>query len=397
MREYETTHPWITFELPKLACEWKTWLRFGEAHSKCQHLAGVPLKPLVAQSISRVYLVKGVHATTAIEGNTLSEEEVGEIVAGKRAVVPPSLEYQETEVRNVLNAVSVIDAAMEDGVRLPLTPGRICELNLRVLDGTELEPGVIPGRLREASVTVGQGRYRGAPAQDVRYLVDRLCEWLNGPQFVSDDPEQQFALALTQAVMAHVYLAWVHPFGDGNGRTARLVEAQILSQSGLVPEPAINLLSDHYNRTRDRYYRLLDEASKRMPVGDLRPFLAYSAQGFTDRLREQIDRIREEQVRVAWINYVFEIMDSEPNTATAERRRKLVFDLDPHIPTPKSKIPELSGRLALMYAGKGGRTLTRDVNVLSSLGLIRKADKGWVANMRIIEAFLPPVFEPFPA
>ena len=52
----------------------------GEALSKCQHLAGVPLKPKAAEELSMVYLARGVQATTAIEGNTLSQREVEQIV-----------------------------------------------------------------------------------------------------------------------------------------------------------------------------------------------------------------------------------------------------------------------------------------------------------------------------
>jgi Fic family protein len=83
--------------------------------------------------------------------------------------------------------------------------------------------------------------------------------------------------AILKAVVAHLYLAWIHPFGDGNGRTARLVEFQILLSSG-VPSPAAHLLSNHYNQTRSEYYRQLDRASK--SGGELAPFIEYGARGF---------------------------------------------------------------------------------------------------------------------
>jgi len=52
------------------------WIVLGECHSKCEHLAGVALAPDVDKYLHRVYLAKGVAATTAIEGNTLSEQQV---------------------------------------------------------------------------------------------------------------------------------------------------------------------------------------------------------------------------------------------------------------------------------------------------------------------------------
>src|SRR6266511_3298337 len=75
-RRYEETHPWITFQLDLTELDHMTWLLLGEAISKCDHIAGVPLQPEVAALLNMVYLTKGIHATTQIEGNTLSEEQV---------------------------------------------------------------------------------------------------------------------------------------------------------------------------------------------------------------------------------------------------------------------------------------------------------------------------------
>lgn len=141
--------------------------------------------------------------------------------------------------------------------------------------------------------------YRGAPAADCEFLLGRLCEWLNSEEFAAPDEELKVPLALVKAVVAHIYLAWIHPFGDGNGRTARLVEFHILLASG-VPVPAAHLLSDHYNLTRSQYYRELAKASK--SGGDILPFIAYALNGFLDGIREQIKRVREQQMRVAWEN-----------------------------------------------------------------------------------------------
>ncbi|MDZ7577126.1 MAG: Fic family protein [Candidatus Nanopelagicales bacterium] len=391
-RQYESTHPWLTFKLPELTTEWRTWQRFGEASSKSEHLAGVAINPRVAHSLAAIYLAKGAHASTAIEGNSLTESQVLALVEGGAGVVPPSLDYQETEVRNLLNVLREIDDAIVRGQRLPLNAQRICQLNLAILDGTDIGNDVVPGEVRAHSVTVGAGRYRGAPAEDCQYLLEALCHWLNGPDFNSDDPELRFALILTKAVMAHVYLAWIHPFGDGNGRTARAVESQILSQSGRVPQPATNLLSDHYNKTRDRYYQHLDSASRNSP-SDTRPLLAYAVQGFVDGLGEQIAMIAREQIKVAWINYVYSTMDSEPNTATAHRRRKLVLALRPHKPTPTSAVRTLSGPMAIMFEGKGERSVIRDLRALERLGLVtHHGHSGWTSNQSAIEAFKPPVF-----
>src|SRR5262249_14122077 len=107
LRAYKASHPWIAFEfdLDKLSAV--TWMRLGEAISKCDHIAGVPLAPEVAQKMHMIYLVKGVHATTQIEGNTLSEDEVRERLEGRLAL-PESQEYLGVEVTNIASACDMI-------------------------------------------------------------------------------------------------------------------------------------------------------------------------------------------------------------------------------------------------------------------------------------------------
>lgn len=67
--------------------------------------------------------------------------------------------------------------------------------------------------------------------------MNELCQWLNGPDFVPpQDPkgaELVPAFGIIKAIVAHLYLAWIHPFGDGNRRTARLVDVFILMSAGV--------------------------------------------------------------------------------------------------------------------------------------------------------------------
>ena len=79
-RPYEGSHPFISFHLDLRRAGPELWLLLGEAQSKCDHISGIPLRPSVAHALHPLYLVKGVQATTAIEGNTLTESEVGGII-----------------------------------------------------------------------------------------------------------------------------------------------------------------------------------------------------------------------------------------------------------------------------------------------------------------------------
>src|SRR4051794_21663082 len=104
---YEKTHPWLSFELDLSRAPMQLWMLLGEARSKIEHLSESLLAPETGERLRQLYLAKGVHATTAIEGNTLSEEEVAEYLQG-RLKLPPSQDYRTREVENIVRTYNQI-------------------------------------------------------------------------------------------------------------------------------------------------------------------------------------------------------------------------------------------------------------------------------------------------
>ena len=385
-RTYERTHPWLTFTVDLKQAPPKLWIDLGECKSKCEHIAGVPLKPGVGAKLHTVYLAKGALATTAIEGNTLSEEEVQKHLEGKLKL-SPSRQYLAREIDNIVDACNNMLRDIMQRTPLRLDPDRAKELNKLVLRNLQLEDGVVPGEIRGHDV--GVARYKGAPPEDCEYLLGRLLDWLNSDVFRPREG-MSIVFAIIKAVMAHLYFAWIHPFGDGNGRTARLLEFQILIESG-VPAPAAHLLSNHYNQTRTQYYRELDQSSK-SAQGAL-SFICYAVEGFRDGLRSQLMEIGKHQWLVSWENYVHGKFKDKKGE-TSNRRRHLVLDLslvDEFVAV--SNVREISTRMAAAYAKKTNKTLNRDVNALVKLGLVEKKTGAIRALKEKILAFLPIIAE----
>jgi Fic family protein len=384
-REYLETHPWLTFAF-KLEFDRNAqmWALLGEAFSKCQHLIGAPLTPAVAAELSSVYLVKGAVATTAIEGNTLTEDEARAILEGRRKL-PPSQRYLQREIENVVRALRLVDEATRKNHRIEVDPEWIKEQNRLILDGLDADEHVTAGGYTTTRVVVGN--YRGAPPGDVPYLMARLTDWLTGlARPVGEEPANlRFFRAFLAAVLGHLYIAWIHPFGDGNGRTARLLECAILANYGLVPWVSANLLSDHYNRTRSEYYRRLDRASR---TGDVAGFVSYATQGFVDLLREQIDVVQHQQLAVSWASYVHEQLAMLPNTEATARQRTLLLSM-PDAPVPVAALRRLTPELAELYASKSDKTITRDVNRLQALGLVHRDRQEVRPALDVVEAFIP--------
>lgn len=383
-RSYNESHPWITFRADLSRAGADFWMLLGETRSKVEHLTRALLKPEVADDMNRVYLAKGAQATTAIEGNTLSEAEVERIVAGVAPEPPPSQEYLYREVENIVAAFNRIKDHLITGGDARVTPEAILGFNSEVLAGLD-QDDVNPGEYRRGSVVVGT--YRGAPWQDCEFLVERLCDWLDGEDFRPPSIEWQVPYAVLRAILAHLYIAWIHPFDDGNGRTARLIELQILLAAG-VPMPATHLLSNHYNATRAEYYRRLDEASR--SGGDVVPFLRYAIQGLVDGLRAQIDRVWDQQYADRWEQFVYETFGGRVTSDAAKRRLHLALELSKRIdPIATREIPRLSPELTLGYAGTE-RMISRDLNALAAMNLIEQAGRGfWRAKREQILAFQP--------
>lgn len=264
-RTFQRTHPWISFELDFRRMPSAVWLLLGEISAMCEMLGVLPVNPDVRKEFYNCYLAKGAHATTAIEGNTLSEEQVRERMEG-RGELPPSREYQGVEVDNILSAFREIEARILTGEIAGINADEVKAFNKKVLAGLELPDEVAAGEIRRHNV--GVLNYRGAPPEDCGFLLEKLCGWLNDDNL--RPKENLIAFGVIRAVLAHLYLEWIHPFGDGNGRTGRLLEFRILLEHNM-PSVCAHLLSNHYNNTRSEYYRQLDRTSK--SGGDVFPFL----------------------------------------------------------------------------------------------------------------------------
>lgn len=382
MRTNHKTHPWISFHFDLSLAHPGLWLGLGEAASKCEHLGRVPLRPSTAEKLHLLYLAKGAAATTAIEGNTLSEADVLKAAEGT-LTVPPSKQYLKQEVENIISVCNTIGKQIVAEALPPLTQALICDYNKQVLHLLP-EADVVPGEIRDYSVLVGNV-YRGAPPEDCAYLLDRLCEWLNGPDF-TPLPGKEVVYAIIKSVVAHLYLAWIHPFGNGNGRTARLLELHILLAAG-VPSPAAHLLSNHYNQTRSEYYRQLDQAST--SGGDILPFLSYAVHGFVDGLHEQLEKIWAQQGDVVWENYVHDLFRAK-NSPANTRQRHLALDLGATNEWIEvGQITELTPRLAKAYADKTSKTVQRDLNALVKMALLVRDGRKIRARREVILAFLP--------
>lgn len=386
--ENMTTYLRERFPHISFVCDWELtneiWFKIGQCHAIVQSLAYLPLAPEIRQKMLNVSLVKGAQATTAIEGNTLSEEEVDEI--NKGATLPESRKYLETEVKNVINALNAIfSEVVHENHAAIVSPQLIC--NFHKLVGQNLGDAfkAIPGQFRQNDVVVGQ--YRAPDYKYVRPLMDQFCKWLQETFKFNCQKNQNFPSCVIEAIVSHVYLVWIHPFGDGNGRTARLLEFYLLLRGGL-PNICSHILSNHYNQTRSEYYRHLEEAGRER---SLTHFIEYAIQGLLDGLNEVLWQAQHQQIYNAWKNYFYEVLDAEKALNKPKRKRlcKLLSKIDIFKKYTPKTMTEITVEVAVLYSNLSPRSIARDLAFLVKLNLLRKDQNSYSANIQQLVSRLP--------
>lgn len=216
-----------------------------EIEASRQAVVELPLDVGVLSGLRHTAKLLSTHFSTQIEGNRLTPAQVEEALAGAHF---PARERDEKEVRNYYRAFEEVEA-------LVARPGPIREDDLRRLHAL-----VLTGRSRATPYRDGQNVIRDSgsgaivymppEAKDVPALMEALVAWVNGSIASRELP------APIIAAIAHCQFATVHPYHDGNGRTARLIATLILHRTGYGLK-GIYSLEEHYAQDLRAYHRAL--------------------------------------------------------------------------------------------------------------------------------------------
>jgi Fic family protein len=199
-------------------------------------------------ALRRLAAAEATVGSTSIEGYGASIEDTVEILAGRHPAKTP----EETQ-RIIAAYGQAMDrvAALADDPHFRWSSQTILELHFLICHP---QPDARPGRLREGPVMVtrGLGRdpYRPPTSSEVRGQVDELAAWLES----GDLPRHP----VVRAAMAHLNLVSIHPFRDGNGRVARVVQSLVLAKEGLL-RPELVSIEPYLGRHTREYYSVLEE------------------------------------------------------------------------------------------------------------------------------------------
>jgi Fic family protein len=349
----------------------------GQCDALIRAISNTPILPSYHRELVRISLTKGAQATTAIEGNTLTDEEMEQIAAGEQ--LPESKQYQQREVQNIIAALNALVPELVVEQRIEKISALLL-LRFHRMIGQDLGEhfDAVPGQFRKDARVVGP--YRTPDARDVPELVERFCEFMDR-QF-HFDRGQSFGAGIVQAIVAHVYIEWIHPFGDGNGRTGRLVEFYLLLRAG-NPDIASHILSNFYNETRGEYYRQLHRANRSQSLTE---FIQYAVRGFRDGLMKTLGTIQQSSFEITFQKHVYDQFADLKMTKTSvfKRQRRLGLDFPLNRELSLLEITNMNPNVAQAYAVLSPRTLYRDLEILERLELLTRSGDKWKANRAVL-------------
>lgn len=243
----------------------------------------LPIDPTHEQWLRQRARIRTIHGTTRIEGNTLSDVEVEALLEGEGS---SGLSQKEArEIIGTREALSLADRLAEE--RVVPDESVIREIHKRVL--WNQSPLLTPGEFRRGENRVvdssGNPVFSTPPSGDVPDLMRDLALWLGSAFSKHSGP--------VVAALAHLEMVAIHPFNDGNGRTARALSRLILVRQGYALNGLVSL-DAHLDLDRPAYFDAIRQAIGReyAPGYDATPFVAYFVRSITKSADHVLGRIR---------------------------------------------------------------------------------------------------------
>jgi Fic family protein len=345
------------------------WDSLVEVKVLCKVIDELPILPSFSAQIEEDLIRKSIFGTAAIEGNPLQEEQVAEIL--KREPTEDTANKAEKEIGNLKQAYNMLK---KDRPSRALTQETIKEVHKIITKDIGHEYNV-PGQYRNNMVYVGDEAHGGVyrppkTLDDINILMKEFVDWINSEEISNHGP-------IIRAALAHYHFALIHPFADGNGRTARLVEAMLLRSEEIKYVPI--MLSNYYYRNIDEYFRVFSK-SERNSNYDITPFLAF----FINGLKESADKIKDS---ITYFIRKFTLRDYyhfilEKHGVTQRQFDLLMMLLDN---TKDFTLIDLFKQpFSILYRKVSETTAKRDLKKLSGLGILLHKDNSYNLNIRLL-------------
>jgi len=312
-------------------------------------ILNAPLLPQWEVKLRKEAIVKMAHHSTSIEGNPLTLEQVMNLLAGKEIA---AWEKDKREVLNYVKVLEYIDRLGEDGGK-PISEKIILKTHQLTTEGI-LSEGQ-SGCYRKVPVVVvdgyGEVVFQPPTKNKVPDLMKDFVSWLN-----SNQAQQLYPVLLSG--ISHYEFVRIHPFVDGNGRTARALATLILYLKGFDTKRFF-ALDDYYNENRGRYYAALQTVDKK--TLDITQWLEYFCEGVAVSMNRVKGAVLE-------LSFDRRVKEKKGQIFLDERQRKVLKHLQTN---PRINISEVQEMFDISR-----EMANRVIRVLLEQGLIARRGQG---------------------
>jgi Fic family protein len=337
---------------PKYVISNKVLKNIGVIEGAKEVIENAPLVPSFEKQFQSDAIVRTVYHGTHIEGNDLTLVQTRKVLEGEE-VYGRARDIQEViNYRNVMNLIEDLSAK-----RGGYEPEMLKEIHK--LTVFRLVPEEKIGVFRTTQVVIkeeGSGEiiFRPPPFIEVPFLINDFFVWLNSPESVEMHP-------IIKAGITHYILVAIHPFVEGNGRTARAFTSLILQREGYDIKKFFSL-EERFDGDPASYYEAfskVDTQTKNIGARELTPWLEY----FTEIVAIELTKIKE-KVRKLSIDTRLKVKIGQ-QVALSERQMRLVEYLSDQ---GGSTMQELKRVLSMVSED----TILRDLKNMVEKGIIRK-------------------------
>lgn len=249
-------------------------------HLRKKQLGG-STHPKVFFQLKHIFHTLESIGSARIEGNNTTIAEYIETKLSDIKVVTPSIR----EIQNIEKAMAFIEENVSD---YPINRAFLSEMHKKIVDGLlpppDGEGDSTPGDYRKVNLKINKSSHKPPEWLAVEEYMNELLEFVNK----DDSPKYD----LLKTAIAHHRFVWIHPFGNGNGRTVRLFTYAMLVKAGFnVNVGRIINPTAVFCSNRNDYYNFLSEADKGTVEG-LTSWIEYVLKGLKDEI-EKIDKLSD--------------------------------------------------------------------------------------------------------
>ncbi len=363
------------------------YMRAQEAYAR---FASMPKVGDIANELERLTLVTSVHSTNTIEGGELDEIQTEAAIDLKPEDIKTEAQRRVTNLKRAygvasefadyffkthLNLEQQRQAEVQGTLKISVSEAMIKDLHRAItssLPHDDNMPGTYRNNPKTRKTQVGDAQHGGVYTppkcvEDIALLMQAFVAWANSDAVMELPP-------LLRAPLLHYYLELIHPFWDGNGRTGRVVEALTLQCARYQYAPYA--ISRYYLDHLDEYFALFNHCRKLAKEKAEAPnteFVRFHLNGFLSTINRLHDRANN---IISMLLYKFQVNQLHESKEINSRQFTILSQLESTAKRLKYEELKAEPWYRSLYLKLTNRTMKRDLEKLTDLGMIRISSEG---------------------